>query len=180
MQLLALYPGECKHLDAPRLRAPPRCHTGRMQTPLAPGGHTRATRLRSAGNWANLSTPFGLVVAALGRGRVRRGPRGLWLAEDYRLGFPVAGAFTIGSVVLTRSRFGELARTQPDLLAHEERHSWQWFAWLGLPFLPAYVAATLWSWLRTGNRAAANVFEVRAGLESGGYRPRRRRAERSR
>lgn len=175
--MLALSPGECKHLTDPRGQVLDRCHTGCM--------HTRATRLRSAGNWVNLSTPFGFAVAALGRARVRRGPRGLWLAEDYRLGFPLALAFTVGSVVLTRGRFEELARRHPELLAHEERHSWQWFAWLGLPFLPAYLAATAWSWLRTGNRAHANVFEVRAGLESGGYRgagqsPRRRRAERSR
>lgn len=161
-----------------------------MDGSLGPGGHTTATRLRTAANWVNLSTPFGLAVATLGRCRVRRGPRGLWLAERYRLRFPVAGAFTVGSVVVTPGRFGDLAVRQPELLAHEERHSWQWCAWLGLPFLPAYVVATAWSWLRTGHRAYGNVFEVRAGLASGGYdatqRPtagaqlRRRRAERSR
>ena len=161
-----------------------------MDASLPPSGHTAATRLRTAANWVNLSTPFGLAVAALGRCDVRRGPRGLWLADGYRLGFPVAGAFTVGSVVVTPGRFRDLAATQPELLAHEERHSWQWCACLGLPFLPAYVVATAWSWLRTGHRAYANIFEVRAGLASGGYDPgngriagaqlRRRRADRSR
>lgn len=152
-----------------------------MHPSLQPGGHTRATRLRSVANWINLSTPFGLAVAAAGRCRVRRGPRGLWLADGYAYGFPVAGAFTIGSVVVTSGSFARLAVVRPELLEHEERHSWQWCAWLGLPFLPAYLAAMAWSWLRTGDRAAANAFEVRAGLTSGGYRdqPRSRRADRS-
>ncbi|SDB80308.1 hypothetical protein GA0111570_10296 [Raineyella antarctica] len=145
-------------------------HPSRRLASLQPGGHTPATRLRTAVNWLNLSTPFGLGVAALGGARTVRGPRGLWLAEGYRPGFPRAGAFTVGSVVLTPGRFADLARSRPDLLAHEERHSRQWCA-LGLPFLPAYVAATAWSWLRTGHLAYANVFEVRAGLVSGGYRP---------
>lgn len=145
-----------------------------------------AFRLRSLANWANLSTPLGLLVAAVGRCEVRRGPRGLHLAEGYRLGFPIAGAFTVGSVVITPGRFEELAVRLPRLLAHEERHSSQWCRWLGLPMLPAYLAASAWSWLRTGDLAAANWFEVRAGLADGGYNARssagrsRRRADRSR
>lgn len=142
-----------------------------MEAPPGPAGHRAGTRLRTTANWLNLSTPLGLGVAAVGGCRVHRGPRGLWLAEGYRPSFPVAGAFTVGSVVLTPGRFAELAVTRPDLLAHEERHSWQWCALLGLPFLPAYVAAVAWSLLRTGHPAYANVFEVRAGLVSGGYRP---------
>lgn len=143
-----------------------------MDVSLRPGGHTAATRIRTLGNWVNLSTPLGLAVATLGGCRPRRGPRGLWLAEGYRLRFPIAGAFTVGSVLVTPGRFADLATSRPALLGHEERHSWQWFACLGLPFLPAYLAALAWSWLRTGHPAYANVFEVRAGLVSGGYRPR--------
>jgi len=38
--------------------------------------------VRRVANILNLSTVLGLVVAALGRARVRRGPHGLLLAED--------------------------------------------------------------------------------------------------
>ena len=127
----------------------------------------RADRVRQLGNRANLSTVLGLAVARLGRAQVRTGPRGLLLAERYRLPFPVAGAFTVGDVLITA---GVWDRHRPGLLEHEERHSWQWFWCAGLPFLPAYGAGMLWSVLRTGDRAAANVFERRAGLGLGGYR----------
>jgi hypothetical protein len=123
--------------------------------------------VRRVGNRVNLSTPLGLAVARLGRAEVRPGPRGLLLAEGYRLPFPVAGAFTVGDVLVTAGRW---ERHRPGLLEHEERHSWQWFWWGGLPFLPAYGACLVWSVLRTGDRAAANAFERRAGLALGGYR----------
>ncbi|CAA9301628.1 MAG: hypothetical protein AVDCRST_MAG61-1048 [uncultured Friedmanniella sp.] len=127
----------------------------------------RRHRVKQVGNLVNLSTPFGLLAARLGRARVRPGPRGLLLAEGYRLPFPVAGAFTVGNVVLTS---GSWAGQRPGLLEHEERHSWQWFWWAGLPFLPAYGVCLAWSVLRTGDLAAANFFERRAGLVQGGYR----------
>ena len=63
---------------------------------------------------------------------------------------------------------------RPELLAHEERHAWQYVACLGLPFLPLYAAAMAWSQLRTGDRASRNVFERHAGLDAGGYLPRPR------
>lgn len=129
-----------------------------------------ALRVRRTANWVNLSTPLGLVLARLGRAEVRPGPRGLLLADRYRLGFPVATAFTVGDVLLTRGSWDELVRNRPGLLEHEEAHSWQWLRCGGLPFLPAYGACLLWSVLRTGDRAAANVFERRAGLALGGYR----------
>jgi hypothetical protein len=128
-----------------------------------------AHRLRRLGNLANLSTPLGLAVARVGRAKVRPGARGLLLAEGYRLPFPVATAFTVGNVVVTSGRWDELERTSPGLLVHEEAHTWQWFCWAGLPFLPAYGVCLVWSVLRTGDRAAANVFERRAGLLLGGY-----------
>ncbi|GAA1427019.1 hypothetical protein GCM10009616_03080 [Microlunatus lacustris] len=128
---------------------------------------SRRDRVRRLGNRVNLSTPFGLAVARLGRAAVQPGPRGLLLAEGYRLPFPVAGAFTVGDVLITAGRW---ARHRPGLLEHEERHSWQWFWCAGLPFLPAYGACLVWSVLRTGDRAAANLFERRAGLALGGYR----------
>ena len=91
----------------------------------------------------------------------------------------MASAFTIGSAVITARTFGTLLAANPSLLDHEERHADQWLACLGLPFLPAYLVAMGWSWIRTRDRAAANVFEVRAGLAAGGYRA-SRRAERAR
>ncbi|MGJ3508817.1 hypothetical protein [Enemella sp. A6] len=90
--------------------------------------------------------------------------------------FPIAGAFTIGNVVITAHRFDEQRlRRHPGLIEHEEKHSWQWLWCLGLPFLPLYLLAMAWSWLRTGDRASHNVFEVRAGLRSGGYQRREAR-----
>ncbi|SDR82720.1 hypothetical protein SAMN04488543_0567 [Friedmanniella luteola] len=123
--------------------------------------------MRRLGNRVNLSTVLGLAVARLGRAEVRPGPRGLLLADGYRLPFPVAGAFTVGDVLVTAGRWDA---HRPALLEHEERHSWQWFWCAGLPFLPAYGVCLVWSVLRTGDRAAANVFERRAGLALGGYR----------
>lgn len=130
---------------------------------------TPGQRLRAVLNVVNLSTPLGLTVGAAGRCHFTRGPRGLLLAERYRFGFPIATAFTVGNVVLTAGTWSDLLERRPTLLLHEEAHSRQWAALLGLPFLPAYVAAMGWSMLRTGDRAAANVFEVRAGLDLGGY-----------
>lgn len=131
------------------------------------------SRVRNFANWCNLSTPFGLVVAAIGRARLVRGPGGTWLAEGYRLSFPIAGAFTIGSVILTASpSWADIEARHPGLLEHETNHTWQWAYSLGLLYLPAYGAAMGWSWLRTGDRAAANFFEQSANLELGGYRVR--------
>lgn len=128
-----------------------------------------AQRVRFGWNLINLATPFGLLVAALGRGRLRWGPRALIFAEHYRFDFPKAGAFTIGSVVLTRTSMDELEARHPGTLDHEEVHAWQWAWLLGLPFLPVYLACAGWSWLRTGDPASRNVFERHAGLVRGGY-----------
>jgi len=126
--------------------------------------------LRRIGNIGNLSTVLGLLVARLGRARVRGGPHGLLLAEGARLPFPDAGAVTIGNVVLTTGRFADLVRGLPRVLEHESRHASQWLRWGGLPFLPAYLLGGAWSLLRTGDRAIGNPFERAAGLEDGGYR----------
>lgn len=125
--------------------------------------------LRWVGNYANLSTPFGLLVAKIGRAEIRQGARGLLLAEHYRLPFPVAGAFTIGNVITTSSTWAELLAQFPELLRHEERHAWQYLYCGGLPFYPLYGACLAWSMIRTGDRAARNFFERQAGLELGGY-----------
>jgi hypothetical protein len=137
-----------------------------------------AYRLRQVVNLVNLSTPLGLLVAALGGASPGRGPHGLLVAGGYRLPVPPAPAFTVGNVVVVR-RGLDLA-DRPGLLAHENRHATQ-YAWcVGPVMLPLYGLAAAWSWLRSGDFAAYNVFERLAGLEDGGYRAavRTRRAAR--
>ncbi len=119
-------------------------------------------------NVVNLSTPVGLLLAALGRAEVRRGPRGLLLASDYRLPLPAAPAFTVGNVVVS-PRPASYLDDRPALLAHEERHTWQYVACLGLPMLPLYGIASLWSYARGGDFGVHNPFERLAGLADGGY-----------
>lgn len=134
--------------------------------------------LRNIANVANLSTPLGLVVALATRSRLRR-VAGLLVAENSRLRLP-ATAMTIGSVVLVpRRSLDDAVGRIPGLIEHEGEHAYQWAYCLGLPFIPAYFIATGWSWLRSGDRATANHFEVQAGLELGGYRRGRLRTVRS-
>ena len=131
----------------------------------------RAIRARRVLNWMNLATPLGLAVAKAGRARIERGPHGLLLARDYRLSVPAprAPALTIGDVVLVRLSDERLAR-RPRLLDHEARHAFQYARWLGpVGFLPAYLLASAWSWVRTRDFALGNHFEVRADLVEGGY-----------
>lgn len=125
-------------------------------------------KVRAAVNVLNLSTPLGLLIAKLGRARLRRGPRGLIFAEGYRFRFPIAGAFTVGNVVTTSKTLDALARNTPDVVRHEDAHAWQWFA-LGPLFLPAYLLGMGWSLAQTRSIALGNPFEQQAGLVSGGY-----------
>jgi hypothetical protein len=128
---------------------------------------TGAQRVKLVGNFLNLSTLAGYFVGLLGRATFTRGPRGLYFANDYKLGFPIAGAFTIGNVVLSkndRSYFDDAA-----LVRHEERHSWQYFCLIGLPMLPLYVVGVVISFLLTGDPASRNPFERLANLKDGGY-----------
>jgi hypothetical protein len=95
----------------------------------------------------------------------------LLLALDYRSPVPAprAPAVTVGDVVLLRMDAAQLAR-RPSLLVHEGRHAVQWACWLGpLLFVPAYLLASVWSWLLCRDFALQNPFEVRAGLVAGGY-----------
>jgi hypothetical protein len=126
-------------------------------------------------NFVNLSTLGGFLVALIGRAKLSRGPRGLFYGTGYKLGFPIAGAFTVGNVVLTKHEriyFDD----RPDLIRHEERHSWQYVCLIGFPMLPLYALAAGWSWLRTGDFASRNPFERLAGLVDGGYEERQPRS----
>ena len=129
-------------------------------------------RTRRLVNAVTLATPAGLLLARLGGARLRPGPRGTLVAAGYRSRFPAprAGAVTVGDVILLRLGDEALAR-HPRLLEHEARHAGQWAAGLGLVGFPlAYALASAWSWLRVGDAATGNVFEVGAGLADGGYR----------
>ncbi|MER1997215.1 MAG: hypothetical protein ABTA24_12075 [Arthrobacter sp.] len=133
---------------------------------------SRPHALRRAVNLANGTTAAGLLVARLGRVPVRPGPAGLLRAGDWSLPLPRAAAFTLGNVVLYRSRVaGALDAESSPLLCHEARHASQ-YAVLGLAFLPLYFAAAGYSKLRTGDPASSNIFEILAGLSGGGYPPR--------
>ncbi|TDE44222.1 hypothetical protein E1295_25440 [Nonomuraea mesophila] len=121
-------------------------------------------RFRCVANCLNLATPLGLLVSVLGGATRQPGPNGLILAFGYRHRFPAASAFTIGNVVLT-SRDSLHHR----LVMHEDRHATQWAWCAGLPMLPLYLLAVLFSAIVCGDRASYNVFERFAGLEDGGY-----------
>jgi hypothetical protein len=119
-------------------------------------------------NTINLTTPAGVVVGLIGRAKFSRGPRGLFYATGYKLSFPVASAFTIGNMILSKHD-REYFDARPVLVQHEERHSWQYFCLLGLPMFPLYILGVIWSWLRTGCPASRNPFERLAGLDDGNY-----------
>ncbi|HEY3006356.1 MAG TPA: hypothetical protein VGJ44_28675 [Kribbellaceae bacterium] len=125
-------------------------------------------RFKQVVNLLNLTTLAGFGVAMIGRAKLSRGPRGLLFATGYKLGFPIAGAFTIGNVLLTKHD-RDYFDGSPDLVRHEERHSWQYLCLLGAPFWPLYALCAGWSWLRTGDFASRNLFERMAGLVDGGY-----------
>ncbi|MEU4831500.1 hypothetical protein [Streptosporangium sp. NPDC023615] len=126
----------------------------------------RFHRIRRALNYVNLSTPLGLLLARIGRARPCPGPDGLILAYGYRFRFPIASAFTVGNVVLTKYEEGFLTGA---LLRHEDRHASQYMLCLGLPMLPLYLLAVACSMAICGNQASWNVFERLANLEDGNY-----------
>jgi hypothetical protein len=125
-------------------------------------------RARAAVNVVNLSTPLGLLIALIGAGRLERGPRGLVYARGYRLPVPPAPAFTVGNVILFRLGEDDLGN-QPELLAHEERHTTQ-YAWsLGPVMILLYVLVSGVSWALSGCPACYNPYERLADLAEGGY-----------
>lgn len=146
-------------------------------------------RVRQVVNAVTLVTPLGLLLARAGGARRKRAPadgRGRTPAQDvpdvpeglvvltgYTWPLPPAPAFTVGNVIVLRRGHEHLA-DNPRLMAHEARHTTQWAVCAGLPFLPLYGLAAAWSRVRAGDAFSRNLFERRAGLADGGYRPRHR------
>lgn len=131
-------------------------------------------RTRALLNLLNLATPMGLAVARAGGATARRTSDGLIVARGYRLPVPPAPAFTVGNVILLRERSSYTDNPWDSLpsglRAHEVRHATQYAVCGGVLMPVLYLAASGWSWLRTGDFASRNVFERDAGLLLGGYR----------
>lgn len=70
-----------------------------------------------------------------------------------------AAAITFGHVVLARDQ-----AALDDTRAHERVHVRQYEVW-GPLFIPAYVASSIWAWLRGGDPYLDNIFEREAFLK---------------
>jgi hypothetical protein len=127
-----------------------------------------AYRVRLAANLLNGSTAAGILVAAAGRARLTRAADGLVVAVRYRLPIPQALAFCLGNVIVTRLDTDAVGNAG-SLFRHEARHATQFACCGGVVMLPLYFLAAGLSWLLTGDFAARNIFERRAGLAEGGY-----------
>ena len=145
--------------------------------PSEPSAHSGWTRARSVVNWLNLSTPLGLGIARLGGATVEPAARGTYVATGFARGFPPAGAFTVGSVIITRHDRRWLDE-RPRLLRHEDRHCTQYACCLGVVMLPLYALGVVASYLIAGDHASYNPFERLADLADGDYPPPRTRLSR--
>lgn len=125
-------------------------------------------RVRQVVNWANLSTPAGLLLAVAGGATVSRAGRGTYLATGFRWRFPVASAFTLGNVIATRHD-REWCLARPALLRHEDRHCTQYAFCLGPVMVLVYAICAAVSWVLSGDHASYNPFERLANLVDGGY-----------
>jgi hypothetical protein len=114
--------------------------------------------------WVSPVTAFalGLVVVGVatgGRARIVRGVvevHGGWIGRYLRHGMPwfgPAAAMTLGHVILGRD--AECLAASRD---HEHVHVRQYERW-GLLFIPAYLSASLWCWLRGYDAYFDNPFE---------------------
>lgn len=132
--------------------------------------HTRWTRVRMVLNWLNLSTPLGLLLAWLGGSTIVRRGRGTYLATGYRWPFPVATAFAVGCVIISKHEAAYFVG-RPRLLQHEDRHCTQYAFMLGLLMLPIYFGCAAVSWIVAGDHWSYNPFERLANLTDGNYLP---------
>ena len=132
--------------------------------------HTFWTRVRTILNWINLSTLLGLGIAKIGGATITRRGRGTYFASDYRYNFPVASAFTVGSVVASKHDLDWLLE-RPVLLQHEDRHCTQYAFIFGIVMLPFYFLSVALSYAIAGDHSSYNPFERMANLSDGGYPP---------
>jgi len=132
--------------------------------------HTPWTRIRTALNWLNLSTLLGLGIAKIGGASIVRRGRGTYLATGYRFGFPVASAFTVGSVITSKHDLDYFV-DRPVLLQHEDRHCTQYACVLGVVMLPFYFLCVAISYAIAGDHSSYNPFERLANLADGNYPP---------
>ncbi|MCW2748165.1 MAG: hypothetical protein JWP10_1307, partial [Nocardioidaceae bacterium] len=115
-------------------------------------------------------TPLGLFVAWIGGATVVRRGRGTYVAGGYRWNFPVASAFTIGSVITSKHDTSWLL-DRPVLMSHEDRHTTQ-YAWcVGVLMLPLYFLSVGVSYALAGDHSSYNPFERLANLADGNYPP---------
>ena len=121
--------------------------------------------------WTLPTTAIGLLVAAVGLvsgGRARivegvlevYGPAVAWLLRRATLLPGGASAMTLGHVVLGRD-----AETLDRTRAHERVHVAQCQRW-GPLFIPAYLLAGAWMWLRGRDAYRDNPFEREAFAHS--------------
>ena len=139
--------------------------------------HTPWTRIRTVINWLNLSTLLGFGIAKIGGASIVRRGRGTYLATGYRFGFPVASAFTVGSVITSRHDLAYFVE-RPVLLQHEDRHCTQYAFVLGVAMLPLYFLCVGLSYAIAGDHSSYNPFERLANLADGNYPPPRTRFSR--
>ena len=123
---------------------------------------SRLWKLAWASPWTLLGLAIGVVGLASG-GRAQRiggaiefsGGAAAWLLRHAPL-LRGAAAVTFGHVIL--------GQTPADLDAcrsHEHVHVRQYERW-GAAFIPAYLACSLWLWLRGRNWYLENPFEIQA------------------
>ena len=116
--------------------------------------------------WAGPASLLGLLIAAVASRRARvavidgvleiHGPALAWVLRTLTPCCGGAAAITFGHVVLGRDQ-RSLERTR----THERVHVRQYEQW-GPLFIPAYLAAGVWAWLRGGNAYYDNRFEREA------------------
>jgi hypothetical protein len=135
---------------------------------LASGDVTTWQGVRRVVNWVNLSTPLGLLVAVVGRASVSPSERGTLMATGYRWRIPIATAFTVGNVIVTRHDRAWCS-AHPEVLRHEDRHCTQYAFCLGPVMVLLYLVFAAVSWALSGSFASYNPFERLANLADGGY-----------
>ena len=138
-----------------------------MQCPPAPGPRRLWARLWAA-PWTLLGLLAGAIAWAAGASldrhagvvEVAGGRIGHWIARRPN----ACCALTLGHVILATDR-----ATLAAFRHHEHVHVRQYERW-GLLFVPAYLLAGTWAWLRHGHAYRDNPFEREAYAANGAGR----------